>query len=201
MRVLPPRPLLAAAILLVGALTWSVTARPAPLATLDDAARWEGQTVTLEGWIKDLRTEPDALRFSLVDGQHAVAVRSVAVDEPDLPLHSGDRAQATGRLGRWQGQLRLEVEEPRHLQVVAPTAAATPAWTEVSAHPETWDGRPLLLTGELRGGRLHDGPRSVALGEGPWPTQGRVQARGFLRADADCLCHRFDAREIWPWTP
>lgn len=199
--MLPPRSLLAAAILLVGALTWSVAAKPAPLATVDDAARWEGQTVTLEGWVQEMRTEPDALRFNLIDGQDAVAVRSVGPEPSDLPVQSGDRVQATGRLARWQGQLRLEIEDPRHLRVVAPLTVSAPSWTELSANPEAWNGRLILLSGEVKDDRLHDGPRSVALGEGPWPTHGFIQSRGFLRADPNCLCHRLDAREVWPWTP
>jgi hypothetical protein len=200
--VLPPRPLLAASIFLVGLLGWSVSAVPPPLSSLEAAARWEGQTVTVEGWVQDLRAQPDGLRLVLVDGGHALAVRAPADASVDGSLQDGDRARATGRLGRWQGQLRLDVETVDGLQRVADTRPDSPSWTQLVTDPTAWEGRPLLLRGEVAGGVLagQDG-HSVALGDGPWPRAGAVQVRGFLRDDPSCLCHRLDAREVWPWTP
>jgi hypothetical protein len=191
--------LLAAAILLVGGLAWSVASLPPATADLADAARWEGQTVALGGWASDVHQSADGSRFTLVDGSAAVAVRVIVPTEP--PVAAGDRVQATGRLGRWQGQLRLEVETPAGIRRLPEAQAESPAWDDVASDPAHWQGHLLLLRGEVDDGRLRDGPNSVALGEGPWPRTGSVQARGLLRNDPACLCHRFDAREVWAWTP
>lgn len=198
--MLPPRPVLATAILLVGGLAWSLASSPPPLATLADAARWEGQSVTLEGWASDVRWGPDGSRFVLVDGTHSVPVRVAADGESAAPA-TGDRVQAAGRLSRWQGELRLDVEDAADVRPTAGPAAAAPTLAEVAADPLAWQGRPVLLRGIVEDRHLADGPRSVALGDGPWPAEGPVQARGLLRWDAACLCHRLDAREVWPWTP
>ena len=198
--MLPPRPVLACAILMVGGLGWSLASAPPPLATLAEAARWEGQAVTLEGWVGGVRASADGIRFVLLDGTHSVAVRVVTAGE-DPGFGAGDRVQASGRLTRWLGELRLDVEDPADVRPTAGPAAATPTLAEVAADPQAWQGRLALLRGVVADGRLSDGPRSVALGEGPWPREGPVQARALLRWDAACLCHRLDAREVWPWTP
>lgn len=204
--MLPPRPLLAAAILLVGLLAWSVSALPPPLTSLEEAARWEGQTVSVEGWVQGLRAQPDGLRFVLVDGAQALAVRAPVDASSGDPLQDGDRTRATGRLGRWQGQLRLDVETAEGLRRITDARSASPSWPDLALRPDEWQGRPLLLRGEIAsavGGGLLLGPdgHSIALGEGPWPREGWVQVRGVLREDPTCLCHRLDAREVWPWTP
>src|SRR5688500_5772734 len=110
--MLPPRPVLAAAIFLVGGLAWSLASAPAPLEDLADAARWEGQAVTLEGWASEVRRGADGTRFVLVEGPHAVPVRvsGIAADAGGGGFSAGDRVQASGRLSRWQGELRLDVE-------------------------------------------------------------------------------------------
>lgn len=201
-RMLPPRPLLAAAVLLVGGLAWSVAVLPPPVASLAEAARWDGQAVTLEGWARDVRVDATGLRFTLVDGGHQVAVRVATTDAAAEPSPvSGDRVQASGRLGRWQGQLRLDVEASDALRIVPGARLATPTWSEVTADPAAWEGTPILLRGEVDRGHLREGSRSIALGDGAWPSGGSVQARALLRHDPSCLCHRLDAREVWPWTP
>lgn len=196
--MLPPRPVLAVAVLLVGGLAWSLGAEPPVVAALADAARWEGQAVALEGWATGLRHETEATRFSLVDGTHVVAVR---VADADTDLVAGDRVRAEGRLTRWQGALRLDVEDRDRLRIVPGPGWDSPTWDELGAEPGAWAGRPLLLLGTVDGDRLVHGGRSLALGDGAWPTEGPVQVRGFLREDPACLCHRLDAREVWPWTP
>jgi hypothetical protein len=200
--MLPPRPLLASAILLVGGLAWSIADSPPPAASLAEAIEWEGQAVTLTGWATDVQQTADGARFTLVDGGDAVAVR---VGAPlALQLHAGDAVEAAGRLGRWQGQLRLDVEDADDVRLkqqhgVAPTVALS--WDDLTTDPDAWAGRPVLLRGTVSDGRLVDGKSSIALGEGAWPRDGRVQAQGLVRWDGDCLCHRLDAREVWPWTP
>jgi hypothetical protein len=197
--MLPPRPLLASALLLVGGLGWSLASSPPPVSSLAEAGRWEGQSVTLEGWASDVRQDPEGVRLVLVDGADAVPVRvSSALAET---IATGDRIQASGRLARWQGSLRLEVEDASGVQLVAGAAAVLPTLAEVAAAPADWQGRLLLVRGLVADGRLSDGPWSVALGDGPWPEAGPVRGRGLLRWDAACLCHRLDAREVWPWTP
>lgn len=199
--MLPPRPVLATAILLVGGLAWSLSAAPPVVARLEDAGRWEGQSVALVGWAVDVRRDEAATRFALVDGTHRVAIR---VADPDAELVAGDRVQAAGRLTRWQGDLRLDVEDGKAVRVLpipATEAAATPTWAELAARPHDWMGRPLLLRGIVEGKVLREGGHSVTLGDGAWPSAGPVQVRGFLRDDPTCLCHRLDAREVRPWTP
>lgn len=200
--MLPPRPVLACAILLVGGLAWSLASAPPPVADLSEAARWEGQTVALQGWATEVRSGVDATRFLLVDGAHSLQVR-VGAAAGDAPgFGAGDRVEAFGRLSRWQGELRLEVEDPADVRRTAGPTASAPTLEDVAADPQAWQGRPILLRGVIADDRLTEGPRSVALGEGPWPAaEGPVQARGLLRWDAGCLCHRLDAREVWPWTP
>ncbi|HUR24583.1 MAG TPA: OB-fold nucleic acid binding domain-containing protein [Candidatus Thermoplasmatota archaeon] len=205
--MLPPRPVLASAILLVGGLAWSLGSSPPPVASLADAALWEGQSVTLEGWVSDVRPAADGTRFTLVDGAHSVAVRIAAAGADAIAdgpaLSTGDRVQASGRLSRWQGQLRLDAEDARDVKTVASASASAGATTlaEVAADPAAWQGRPVVVRGHVEKGRLADGAHSVAVGGGAWPAEGVVQARGLLRWDGHCLCHRFDAREVRPWTP
>lgn len=197
--VLPPRPLLACAILLVAGLGWSVASLPPPAASLAEAARWEGQTAAFEGWATQVKGDAEGSRFTLVDGTHALAVR-VGATLGDSVV-AGDVVQVAGRVSRWQGQLRLDVADATEVRVVAGGAAPTMAWSDLTADPQAAEGRPILLRGLVDDGRLRDGPRSIALGDGPWPDSGFVQARGLVRWDAGCLCHRLDAREVWPWTP
>lgn len=199
--MLPPRPVLATAILLVGGLAWSLADSPPVVARLEEAARWEGQSVAFEGWAVDVRRDEAATRFVLVDGTHRVAVR---VSDPDADLVAGDRVQVAGRLTRWQGDLRLDVEDHQAVRVLpgpSAGATATPAWHELAARPEDWTGRPLLLRGIVDGDVLREAGYSVAVGDGAWPAAGPVQVIGFLREDPACLCHRLDAREVRPWTP
>jgi hypothetical protein len=136
-----------------------------------------------------------------VDGSDAVAVR---VGSPlAMELHAGDRLAVSGRLGRWQGQLRLDVEDADslRLRLAAPAPSTALPWEDLVQAPEAWTGRPILLRGTVADGRLVEGGHSIALGEGAWPHDATVRAQGLVRWDPDCLCHRFDAREVWPWTP
>jgi hypothetical protein len=166
---------------------------------LAEAGLWEGQSVRLDGWATDVRPGADGTRFTLVDGADSVAVRVSSSGE--TAPSPGDRVQVAGRLGRWQGQLRLDVEDGDAVHVVPGPKAAEPSWGDLATQPEAWRGRLVLVRGQVEEGRLRDGSHSVMLGEGPWPKEGAVQARGLLRDDPSCLCHRLDAREVWPWTP
>lgn len=197
--MLPPRPLLALCVLLIGLLSWSVAARPQPEVALADAARWEGQSVRTEGWASDLRVARDgSLALTLVDGGQALQV-----DAPPSTAHPGigDRVEAAGRLSRWQGALRLDVEGPTGLRIVDGPRPIQASWQDLSASPDRWHGVSIRLHGQVVGERLIGDGASLALGTGPWPQSGPVQATGLLRFDPACVCHRLDAREVRPWTP
>lgn len=192
--MLPPRPLLALCVLLVGLLSWSVAARPPPTVAIEDAARWEGQTVRVEGWASDSRKEDDGLRLVLTDAGRALQVRSASDVHPGI----GDRVEATGRLSRWQGMLRLDADA---LRVLGGPKPVQTSWHDLAESPADWRGTPIRLMGRIHDGLLSGDGASVALGDGPWPSSGVVAATGLLRYDTGCLCHRFDAREVRPWTP
>lgn len=198
--MLPPRPLLALCLLLVGLLAWSVTAHPAPDVAVADAARWEGQAVRVEGWASDVRQDGDGLRLTLTDGGHALQVHA-----PPTPPHErpglGDRVEAEGRLSRWQGILRLEADEAAAIRTLGGPRPVQPSWHDLASDPDPWSGIPIRLAGRVADGRLVGDGASLALGTGPWPASGHVQATGVLRPDPSCLCHRFDAREVRPWSP
>lgn len=199
----------------MGGLAWSVAGRAPPEASLADAARWEGQTVAMEGWAADVRPDGAGMRLRLVDGAHAVDVRvegnvvaPVGGEIPGPPGSpaatapaDGDRVRAVGRLSRWQGALRLEVEAGDLLAIPGP-APATPSREALAADPAAWSGRLVRLSGEVADGWLVERGHGVAIGRGAWPgaAAGLVSATGLLRYDGGCLCHRLDAREVQPWT-
>jgi hypothetical protein len=192
--VLPPRPLLALCVLLVGLLSWSVAARPAPSVALADTAQWEGQTVRVEGWVAESREG----RLVLVDGGHRIQVDArLAGQRPGI----GDRVEATGRLTRWQGFLRLELDEADGLRRLEGPEPLHPSWHDLAREPERWKGTLLGLKGTVRDGLLVGEGASLALGDGQWPTAGPVLAIGLLRHDPACVCHRLDAREVRAWSP
>jgi hypothetical protein len=198
--VLPPRPLLALCLLLVGLLSWSVAARPAPAVPLADAARWEGQTVRVEGWASGVEQDDGGLRLTLTDQGHTLQVHA-----PPLPPHGrpglGDRVQAEGRLSRWQGILHLEADDASAIQPLSGPRPVQPSWHDLADAPDQWSGIPVRLTGQVRDGQLLGEGTALALGDGPWPESGSVQATGLLRFDPACVCHRLDAREVRPSTP
>ena len=197
---LPPRPLLAVCLVLLGGLAWTVEERDLPLILPAEAPLWEGQAVRLEGWAQAVVPAPDgSLRLRLVDGPHAVAARLPAGDGAAVAL--GERIAVAGRLLRSPaGDLQLLVEEADSLRRLAGPDPADPGWEQVAADPDAWAGRPLQLRGTVEDGHLN-GPRiAVRLGEGPWPRTGATEAVAFLRYEEGCLCHVADAREVRPWT-
>lgn len=195
--MLPSRPLLALSLLLLGGLAWSVAGTAPPTVPLEDAARWEGQDVTLEGWATAVQRSGDGtVRLALVDGTAAVAVRM-----PDtVPVSDGDRLALSGRLTRSAGRLTLFVEdEAAVLRAAAPEPVA-PGWDDLAARPDDWVGRRLALTGTVERGHLVVAGHGLQLGMGDWPRAGPVRATGLLRYDPACLCHVLDAGEVHPWT-
>lgn len=203
MSVLPPRPLLAIALLLLGGLAWTVDGRAPPQVDLADAARWEGQAVVVEGWAQSVRTQEGSLRFALAEGGNAVAVRVAGGPDPGRPsLAAGDRVTVEGRLLRSpSGDLQLLADGAAAVRRVAGGAVAEPGWDAVAAEPAAWAGRPLRLTGIVARGELRSEGYALRAGTGPWPDEGAVAVEGFLRYDGGCLCFAFDAVAVRPWTP
>jgi hypothetical protein len=196
--MLPPRPLLAVCLLLLGGLAWSVGGQPAQKVALAEAATWEGQSIRLEGWAQDVRKDPSgALRLHLVDGAASVAVRVPSPAEAS----AGERLVAVGRLTRSGGNLALLVEDAADLRRVAGPPGLRPSWHEVAESPQGWAGRSLTLAGTLERATFSAEGRSVAVGQGPWPREGTLEVTGLLRFEPDCLCYVLDAREVRAWTP
>jgi hypothetical protein len=196
--MLPPRPLLAACVLLLGGLAWSVHGAPAPRVEVADAARWEGQSVTLEGWAQRVVRGADGVaRLQIVEDGAAVAVRVAG----ESPIREGERLVATGRLSRSAGALALLVDDPTLVRAVASPAAERPSWQTLAEDPNAWTARRITLAGELERGHLVGEGASLRAGGGPWPRSGLVEASGLLRYEASCLCHVLDADGVRPWTP
>ena len=205
--MLPPRPLLAVSLLLLGGLAWTVEGRPPPQVDLADAARWEGQAVVVEGWAESVSVAADgALRLALTAGRHGMAAR-VAPDGSSAPaqplVQRGDRVAVEGRpLRSPGGDLQLLADGAGALRRVAGESIAEPGWDLLAKEPGLWTGRLLRLTGEVDRGDLRGPGHAVHRGDGPWPQAGAaVAAEGFLRYDAACLCFAFDAVAVRPWTP
>lgn len=202
--MLPPRPLLAACLLLLGGLAWTVAGRPPPSISPADAPLWEGQAVVVEGWAQDVgQASGGALRFAVVEGGHAVAARMTGgAGDAGPPVQAGDRVAVPGRLARGPGgDLQLLVDDPAGVRRIAGRAAATGDWASIAAAPTDWTGLPLRLAGLVDDRSWRSGGHELRRGAGPWPTGGAVEAEGFLRYDEACLCFAFDAVRVWPWTP
>lgn len=183
------RALVTLCLLLLAALAWLADVRAPPRITPADAARWEGQSVTVSGWVSDVsRDSAGGQRFRIRDGGAALDGQADASD-----LRDGDWVEADGRLARLSGRLVLLVE---HAAATRGPDALTPAWAEVADDPAAWEGMPLRLAGTITAGRLDDGNgHRLELGDGPWPPDGSgpVEVEGTLRYDEQCLCHRLDA--------
>jgi hypothetical protein len=199
--VLPPRPLLAACLVLLGALAWAVEGRPPPTVSPGEAWRWEGQAVVVEGWALGVSKGGDGgVRMTLSDGGSGLATR--LGDVPAMPLANGDRLSVAGRIMRGPaGDLTLLVDDPSSLRRVAGPDAEPADLATVALDPGRWSGRLLRLSGTVERGHLQAGGRTARLGDGPWPSEGPVQADGFVRYDPGCLCHAVDAVQVRPWTP
>lgn len=197
--MLPPRPLLAACLLLLGGLAWSVHGTPAPRIALDDAARWDGQAVRVEGWAQGVaRTSAGSTRFLLVE---AGAGLSVLAPAPGVEVGEGDRVIVSGRLLRGPTGMTLLAEDAGDLRSLVQPEPERPALRQLAAEPGEWAGRRVELRGTVAQGGLEADGVSLATGEGPWPRSGAVLAVGLVRYEAACVCHRFDATEVRPWTP
>jgi hypothetical protein len=195
--VLPPRPLLALSLLAFAALSTAVQVQPQAHILPGEASLWEGQTVQVQGWVADLRTDDRGrARFSLA--QQGTSLATIA---EDARVEPGSFVVATGRIARLGGHLVLLVERPDGVAAGPAPDALPVALRDAAQDPAKWTDRLLALRGEVDAGRLRDGSTSIALGEGPWPRRGAIEVDAFLRYDASCLCHRLDAREVRPWTP
>lgn len=186
-----PRILLAATLLLLATLLHAVDAEP-PAVAVAELAEHDGRTVRVQGVVVDAGTTGrGGTLLHLADGDHAVPV--TVPGAASVPL--GAWVEATGRVGRYQGQWWLHAEAPA---VVVPDAEPLrPPWGLLSARPEEWLGKHLEVAGRLDDGLLR-GPdgQTLAAGKGPWPDGGAVVATGALAYDADCLCYRLHAAMV-----
>ncbi len=196
--MLPPRPLFAAALLVMAGLAALVESGDDPVVLPADALRWEGQRVVMQGFVTSLRLQTDGpTRFQLVADGHAVD----AYSQDRLFISVGSWIHVPGRLARLQGQLVLLVTPEADIRETAGPDASRPTWDDVALRPDHWATRTLQLAGTVDRGELRDGSgHRVMLGDGPWPKAGAVNATGLLRYDDGCICHRFDAREVLLWT-
>jgi hypothetical protein len=187
-----PRAPLAVTLAVLAALLWIADARPVDIA-IADAALHEGSWVRVAGLASDVRPTSDGARFQMAAEGATLPVESAQAPPPAAWL------EATGRLARSGGRLTLFAES---VAVAAPQATQRPSWDDAARLPQQFALRAIELSGWVEKGTLadHDGHR-LQLGEGPWPHDGAVRARGALRYDEGCLCHHFDAAEVAAWTP
>lgn len=193
-----PRRLLGLAVLAVACLPLALDAAPAAPVGPADADRAEGGTARVQGLVTDVRVRPDgSSRLTLAADGHAIEV-DVQGRTDATP---GAWAVAEGRVLRTGGRLLLWVEDAAQIWAALPPAVASPSWSQVAADPGRWSG-PLRLAGLVERESLRDldGHR-VALGSGPWPAEGAVEATGALLYEPACLCHRLHAARVDPWTP
>lgn len=191
--MLPAR-LLGAVTLLCAVLL--VQADTAPVATVlpTETTAWEGQDVRVAGILQDPRPGADGRTRFLVTA-HGTAL-PVTLDGLLLEGH-GTWVEAEGRLVRVGGRLTLLAHEV----AAAPTPGPrTPTWDQIADDPGSWTDRWIRMQGIAESGRFGADGTHVMQGDGAW-TDGTVQATGHLAYDPGCLCHRFHAATVRPWTP
>lgn len=197
-----PSWLLAAAIAQAILLAALAHGTPAPAIRPAEASAFEGQgEVRLLGLVAGVHALTDSTRVTLEAGGSALD----AIVPGSLHLPVGSWVEAAGRVGRFGGSLALFVSGPEAIAAAHPPGVARPSWSDLAAHPEAWSGEAIQVRGTVQGGSLADSDgHHVALGAGPWPKTGAVEATASLRYDAACLCHRLDASAVAladAWTP
>lgn len=187
---------------------------PTPI-LLAVAGHHEGERVLVQGFANLVQPASGAglVRLRLAAGGAALTVLA-APSVSTGSIRSGQWVAATGTLQRADGDLVLNADSvtaaalagtPAMLDGGTAEPPANPDWSDVTTHPDDWEGRLLNLEGTLDEDRLqqHVGKESgarnaILLGRGAWPEQGHVVATGTLRFDPACVCHRFDAAAITP---
>lgn len=152
-----------------------------------EAEKHEGQTVRLEGVVRDARIWQSGARLTVGLDGHGV---SVDVDEWNGTL--GSWVVAEGRLLRYGGELRLQADI---ITLSVPDAQHIPL-AVLTATPEAHDA--VTIRGEVDKGWLIADHHRIRLGAGPWQ-QGAVQATGAASFDERCACYRFHAAAVEPW--
>ena len=117
------------------ALTGVARGVPPPIVSWQDASRYVGEVVTVEGDVAEARTTADtcALEFALDDPRafRAVLLLPLLTSLPQHPdqLYRGKRVRVSGRIARFQGRPEMVLRAPGQIEVVdvsgAPPAAAT----------------------------------------------------------------------------
>lgn len=178
------RRLVALALVGVGALAYLAQATPTPTIAPSEAARWEGQSVAVQGVLRDRRLMDGVCRFDLVGDGHALPARLAG----PCPLE-GSFVVANGRLVRFGGTLSLLADD---VAVRALDATLDVDLAALARQPDLWRDQVVSVQGSVDKGHLvQDGTR-IALGRGDWPNSGVVTATILLVYDAKCACERLD---------
>jgi hypothetical protein len=138
--------------LLLGALALASRAHGATVIDASEAAGWVGSTVTVEGDVAAVRSEPIGLVLELAPGGptsvRAVLVPSLISSLPRSPerIYEGKRVRVTGLLQRFKGRPELVLESPGQIEVVdvagAPSPTTTTTTTIAAPPPSTTTTRP-----------------------------------------------------------
>ena len=171
-------------------LAFVAEATPTTVVSPAEALSWEGQEVRLRGVVRDLRVVDGVARFDLVLDGHAVAARFEGKAPPE-----GTLVEARGRLGRLGGTLTVFTESMRPATWDSGLPVSLAA---LAQDPETWQDRPVNVTGVVERGRLKADGHSIELGNGDWPREGGLDATVLLVYHPQCACHRLD--RVTPWT-
>ena len=175
-----------AALSLAGlaALAYLTQATSVPTVSPAQATLWEGQTVAIQGVLRDRRLVDGVCRFDLVADGQALAGRT----EAPCPLE-GTPVRATGRLARFAGSLTLLADD---LAVQPLEATLTVSLSALATAPDLWRDQILTVHGQVDQGRLVQDGYRIHLGAGTWPKSGVLETKVLLRYDATCACERLD---------
>lgn len=184
---------LLATLALAGVLLLTILAHALapPGVSLLEATQREGQRVSVEARVLDLRDGERARWMELTDGAHrlgAFAPLSPAVER-------GDVVRAEGVVARDGRDYVLSIDA---LAVLVPAERVVRTPAELAASPWAFDGARVVVAGEARAGMLvGDGARVGLRGEDA-PREGAVVVTGtfaYREADASYV--------VWveSWTP
>lgn len=172
----------------VGALA---EAGPGQVISPAEAIHWEGQPVTLQGVVRQLRTDRDGHhRFDLVADGAALPAR---LDGGSL--REGDAITATGRLARLNGVLTLLADDVR--RPATDLVGERVGLDALARDPASWTGRVVEVQGVVERGHLRGAGVAIGLGDGGWPTAGPVTAPVLLGYDSACACYRLHRVSAW----
>lgn len=200
--MLQARPLLAVCLVLLAGLDWLAGARDVPLVEPADAARWEGQTVRMQGWVLDTKTSGGFSQWTLAADGHSIPVQATPASAAEATGSTpgvGSWSEAEGRLTRWNGRLTLMAEHLVHKPEPTP---ATVSLAQLAQAPLAWLGLPVRVQANLSGQDLQDGPTTLRLltthALSSPSAAGQQLWSGHLVYATDCACYALQT--VDPWT-